>query len=123
MEPTYTAPASRLLRSDLTQREKLEHLQDLIAWMRTRDPGETYDYWNISDCLLVRYMRARGVPLQDQFGSNYPAVSAAVLSERGFLSHRKLGVGSPWTVTDALAGAEATLSALQGQPRPYRGPA
>ncbi len=110
--PVYLAPASRLLEPGLTHAQRLEHLQDLITWMRTRSPSETYDYWDGSDCLLVRYMRARGIPVHTEQGCNYPAVSDAVLAKRGFLSHGerlRSGMGYRWTVGGALSLAEAAL--------------
>lgn len=34
-------------------------LDDLIAWLETRDPGEQYDYYSTRECLLCRYFAAR----------------------------------------------------------------
>jgi len=40
-------------------------LEGLIAWLETQNPETEYDYTDISDCLLTRWMRASG---QRDFG-------------------------------------------------------
>jgi len=37
----------------------------LVAWLEQQDPETEYNYFNRDDCLLCRYFRARGVPLND----------------------------------------------------------
>ena len=36
-------------------------LNDLISWLETKSPDETYDYSNSQDCLLCRFLKGRGL--------------------------------------------------------------
>lgn len=39
--------------------------EGLIAWLETQDPATEYKYTDNDECLLCRYFRARGIPLND----------------------------------------------------------
>lgn len=34
---------------------KRETLEDLIAWLETKDPDDTYDFWNCNSCLTIQW--------------------------------------------------------------------
>ena len=40
---------------------KIGSVRDVLEWAKSRDPNETYDYYNCEDCALARYARSRGV--------------------------------------------------------------
>ena len=40
-------------------------VEGLVAWLETQDPTTEYGYQSSNDCLLCRYLRARGVPLSE----------------------------------------------------------
>lgn len=54
--PAETKPSWQEILPTLT-------MADFVAWLRTQDPKTAYDYGSITDCLVVRYMRARGIPV------------------------------------------------------------
>ena len=79
-------------------------LETFVAWLETRDPAESYDYCNPSDCLLCRYFSAHGferprVALNYVSGTEFP-------NELKLLSHGN-GRQHGWTVGAALNRARA----------------
>jgi hypothetical protein len=84
------------------------NVHDLIAWLETRDPAETYNFHNCGDCLIERWMGNH-----DRMG--WPPEIMAIYAGRdpGAIAR---GRGSSFCVTDwtfgaALARARAAVAA------------
>ncbi len=67
-------------------------LDDLIAWLETRDPSETYDFMSLDDCVLARA----------EFGCVTPASGTWQAYVAG-----GAGEESIWTMSEALSRARA----------------
>jgi hypothetical protein len=84
-------------------------LDDLIAWLETRDPNETYDYNDIHGCLLCMYGRARGFDVTAAGGTYFRTADD--------IEHRVVSYGTGicgawgerqnWTMGAALSRARA----------------
>ena len=79
----------------------------LIAWLETQDPTTGYNFLHCGDCLLHRYLSARGVPVsgvggdywRDKDRNKHPLSGDLRLVARRF----------PHNYGAALARAKATL--------------
>ena len=75
----------------------------LIAWLETQNPETEYDYTDSRECLITRYMLARGVPLPPML---LDGVSNDQIKKWGFYD---IANNAPSTCGAALARAKATL--------------
>lgn len=41
---------------------RIGSIQDFYQWAKSRNPDETYKYFDLSDCAVKRYMTERGLP-------------------------------------------------------------
>ena len=83
-------------------------LQSLIAWLETRDPAETYDFLDHTDCLICRYLKAVDAFDLDVSGVNYMRMSR-VRAGDGDIGD--LAYASPQTMGAALSRARALAEA------------
>lgn len=75
-------------------------IRGLIAWLETKDPNESYEFWSCdSSCLLSQYLTARGIPRAEH----------EHLREGWIGLHQRfdaIGITKPWTFGDALKRAQ-----------------
>jgi len=50
-------------------------VDNLIAWLETRDPDETFNYISCNDCLIHRYFTAMGLPVDRVWADGYILIS------------------------------------------------
>lgn len=76
-------------------------LEGLIAWLEEHPAETTYDYCDIGNCLVARYLRARGVKKFELFPEE--------LRRLGWyeIAHNSAGGCCDWTYGAALERARA----------------
>jgi hypothetical protein len=69
-------------------------LDTLIAWLRTKNPAESYAYVDGSECLLFQYLKAHGFPVRyvTAFGAWYDHEGALHRTSRAFYH---IAIGHP----------------------------
>lgn len=62
-------------------------MRDFYEWVKTRDPNETYNYYDYSDCARARYCRSRGLSynVYDSFDGH--PIEAAAMQEDVYKGH------------------------------------
>ena len=91
-------------------------LPALIAWLRTQEPATEYDFMSTDDCLLCRYIRARGFHSATLGGYGKVYLGNTKIGQFQFEANGQgPAVGTPRNVGAALARAEA-LAKSEGGP-------
>lgn len=81
-------------------------LESLIAWLEKQPEDGLYNYSNVKDCLICRYLRAAGIPFHSAGGEDFQP--ANIYAERVRLpGWRNVTAPSPHTFGAALSRARA----------------
>lgn len=70
-------------------------IRDFYEWVKSRDPNETYDYYNADDCARARYCRDRGLSYGPIDSIDNHPIEEASMQDNVPLCHRgKLTMGN-----------------------------
>ena len=78
----------------IQQRARIFNLDNLIAWLETKDPTQRYDYWIPKSCVMGQYLTEQGFMPWDTDVSQLECEFSSV------------GVSKPWTFGAALERAK-----------------
>ena len=75
-------------------------IQSFIAWLEKQPRGINYDWFDISDCVVCKYLKAKGLE-RPTLGPGYDKVFSS--SDE----YRSVAGAQPWTYGATLARAKA----------------
>lgn len=87
-------------------------LEGLIQWLEMQPPETEYDFFDIWDCLLYRYARARGVKVHSAGSDNVAIDSLAEGYPRIKICPKGIAGDYPWTYGAALERARRLRDAV-----------
>lgn len=85
-------------------------LESLIAWLEMQPADTKYDWYNINDCLMCRYLQAHGY----LDPASRPGLHFDTIKNWGERGYYDIGLTFPWTFGAALARAKCALATRNG---------